>query len=107
MPQTFAQKLLARKAGLDQVDVGQIVTVSPDVTLTHDNTAYIMDIFAQMGGEKVFDPKRLAIFMDHATPAPTTRHAENHKSSQAFVDQQGIAHYFPPGRGVCHQADVP
>lgn len=106
MPQTFAQKLLARKAGLPAVDVGQIVAVTPDVILSHDNTAYIADAFRRMGGRKVFDPDRLAIFADHAVPAPTARHAENHKRSRQFALEQGVSHYFPPGRGVCHQVLV-
>ena len=36
---TFAEKLLARKAGLDKTVPGQIVTVKPDHLLMHDNAA--------------------------------------------------------------------
>ena len=42
MGQTFAEKILARAAGLDHVVPGQIVTVKPDHLLTHDNTAAII-----------------------------------------------------------------
>lgn len=106
MQQTFVQKLLAQKTGRPTVDVGQIVTVAPEIILTHDNTASIVDTFHGMGGKKVFDPDRLAIFADHATPAPSTRHAENHLRAKKFAAEQGIPHYFPPGRGVCHQVLV-
>ena len=41
MGMTFAQKILARAAGLDHVVPGQIVAVKPDHLLTHDNTAAI------------------------------------------------------------------
>ena len=40
-PQTFAQKALARAAGLPSTAVGQVVDARPDVVLSHDNTAAI------------------------------------------------------------------
>ena len=43
MGQTFAEKILAIKSGLRSVKPGQIVTVKPDLLLSHDNTAAIID----------------------------------------------------------------
>lgn len=106
MPQTFAEKILARKAGLAETKAGQIVEVTPDVALSHDNTAPIYEIFKQMGGERVFDPDMHAIFLDHAAPAPTTKHAENHRIVRRFVKEQGIRNFFEVGRGICHQVLV-
>jgi len=103
MPQTFAEKILAQKANLPNTVPGQIVEISPDVVLSHDNTAPIFGIFQQMGGEQVFDPDRLAVILDHATPAPTTKHAENHRIIREFVRDQGIKNFFDVGRGICHQ----
>lgn len=105
-PQTFAEKVLAKKAGLESVSPGQIVDVSPDVVLSHDNGAAIRGLFEKMGGKKVFDPKRIALFTDHAVPAPSTLHAENHRLVREFAKQQGIKNYFDVGRGVCHQVLV-
>ena len=48
-------------------------------------------------------PERLAITLDHAVPAPTTQHAQNHAEIRRFVAEQGIAHFFEAGRGICHQ----
>ena len=42
---TFAEKALARAAGLPEVVVGQIVDARPDVALSHDNTAPISRTF--------------------------------------------------------------
>lgn len=106
MGQTFAEKILAEKAGLAKTVPGQIVEISPDVALSHDNTAAIRGIFEKMGGVKVFDPKVHAIILDHATPAPTTEHAENHRIVRDFVQEQGIKYFFDVGRGVCHQVLV-
>ena len=106
MPQTFAEKVLARKAGAKQLSAGQIVEITPDVALSHDNTAPIYGIFKKMGAERVFDPEMHAIFLDHAAPAPTTAHAENHRIIREFVREQGIPHFYEVGRGICHQVLV-
>ncbi len=106
MAQTFAEKILAKKAGLDRTVPGQIVEITPDVALSHDNTAPIYGIFQRMGGERVFDPAMHAIFIDHAAPAPTTKHAENHRIIREIVVEQGVDNFFDVGRGICHQVLV-
>ncbi len=103
MPQTFAQKALARAAGLDFVEVGQVVDARPDIVLSHDNTAAIRRIWREFGQERVAIPDRIAITLDHAVPAPTTKHAQNHAEIRQFVQEQGIRHFFEVGRGICHQ----
>jgi 3-isopropylmalate/(R)-2-methylmalate dehydratase large subunit len=103
LPQTFAQKALARGAGLDAVIEGQIVDVRPDTVLSHDNTAAIRRIWQEFEQTHVVIPDRMAITLDHAVPAPTTRHAQNHAEIRRFVAQQGIAKFFDVGRGICHQ----
>ena len=103
LPQTFAQKALARAAGLPSVEVGQVVDARPDVVLSHDNTAAIREIWLEFGQSRVLIPERMAITLDHAVPAPTTKHAQNHAEIRAFVAEQGIRHFFEAGRGICHQ----
>lgn len=100
---TFAEKALARAAGVPAVVPGQIVDARPDVALSHDNTAAILRIFRQLGVARVWDAARITITLDHAAPAPTTKHAENHAEVRRFVAEQGIRHFFEVGRGVCHQ----
>lgn len=100
---TFAQKAIARAAGLESVEIGEVVDVRPDVVLSHDNTAAIREIWRQFGQERVAIPEKLAITLDHAVPAPTTRHAQNHAEIRGFVQEQGIRHFFEVGRGICHQ----
>ncbi len=102
-PQTFAQKALARAAGLDFVEVGQVVDARPDVVLSHDNTADIRRTWLEFCQERVTIPNKLAITLDHAVPAPTTKHAQNHAEIRAFVQEQGIRNAFEVGRGICHQ----
>ena len=106
MGQTFAEKILARHSGKRQVKPGEIVEVTPQVALSHDNTAAIVGIFQRMGGNKVFNPQMHAIFLDHAAPAPTSKHAENHRIIRDFVREQRISNFFDVGRGICHQVLV-
>jgi len=102
-PCTFAQKALARAAGLDSVEIGQVVDVRPDAVLSHDNTAAIVQIFRRTGRKRVCHPERMVVVLDHAAPAPTPKHAVNHAEARAFVAEQGVQHFYEVGRGVCHQ----
>ena len=103
MPFTFAEKILAKKAQLSKTVPGKIVQITPDVILSHDNTAPIYGLFQQMGGVKVYNPDMHAVILDHATPAPSTKHAENHRIIREFVKEQRITNFYDIGRGICHQ----
>jgi 3-isopropylmalate/(R)-2-methylmalate dehydratase large subunit len=103
MGQTFAEKILAQKAGLKQVEPGQIVTVQPDKLLTHDNTAAIAKIFHEIGVKKVARPEISVIVLDHVVPAATEAHAKNHQQIRRFVAEQGIESFYDVGEGICHQ----
>ena len=103
MGHTFAEKVLAKKAGLPEVTAGQIVEVTPDVALSHDNTASIVETFCRIGVTRLARPAVHVIVLDHACPAPTTKHAQNHRDIRRFVTEQGIPYFYDVGRGVCHQ----
>ncbi len=90
MGKTFAEKLLALKAGLDEVVPGQIVTVRPDKLLTHDNTSAVAKTFRKMGVDRVADPGMNVIILDHVTPAANETYAQSHKETREFVQEQGI-----------------
>lgn len=100
---TFAEKALARAAGVSDARAGDILDVRPDIIFSHDNSADIRRTFAKIGARSIFDPSRIVITLDHAVPAPTTQHAQNHAEIREWVREQGIAHFFEVGRGICHQ----
>jgi len=104
MGKTFAEKVLGKAAGQD-VKAGQVVTVEPHFCMSHDNAAPISKIFKKIGVDKVWNPDHLVIILDHAVPAPTDKHAENHKIIREFVKEQGIKHFYDANSkgGVCHQ----
>ena len=103
MGKTFAEKILALKAGLPETVAGQIVTVRPDRLLTHDNTSAIAATFRKMGTARVADPKINVIILDHVTPAANDTYAKSHKETREFVRDQGIEAFYDIGEGICHQ----
>lgn len=100
---TFVEKALARAAGISETRAGEVLDVKPDVMFSHDNTAYIRHIFLETGATQIRHPEKVAITLDHAVPAPTTRHAQNHSEIRRWVQEQGISNFFEVGRGICHQ----
>ncbi len=105
MGKTFAEKVLARKAGLPEVVPGQIVEAAPDLGMSHDNTAAIIGIFRKLGIERIREPERFVVILDHVVPAAQVQYAENHKEIREFVRAQGIR-FHDVGRGICHQVVV-
>jgi 3-isopropylmalate/(R)-2-methylmalate dehydratase large subunit len=103
MGKTFAEKILALKAGLPETVAGQIVTVRPDKLLTHDNTSAIAATFRKMGVSHVANPNINVIILDHVTPAANDTYAKSHKETRDFCREQGIAAFYDIGEGICHQ----
>jgi 3-isopropylmalate/(R)-2-methylmalate dehydratase large subunit len=103
MGKTFAEKILALKAGLDEAVPGQIVTVQPDKLLTHDNTSAIAKTFRKIGVDRVADPTMNVIILDHVVPAANETYAQSHKETRDFVREQGIDAFYDIGEGICHQ----
>lgn len=107
MPQTFAQKILARAAGKDAVAVGEIVTVHPAHLLTHDNTAAIIGkVTKDLERFGVVNPELPVIVLDHVAPAANEKTATGHAQVRQFVQKYGIRHFYDIGTGICHQVVV-
>lgn len=102
MGQTFSEKILSQKAGRP-VRAGEVVSVSPDYVLSHDNSAAIIQEFKEIGLERVACPEKLVIILDHVVPAASEKHALNHKIIREFVQEQGLPNFFDIESGVCHQ----
>lgn len=100
---TFAEKALARAAGVASARAGDVLDVQPNVIFSHDNSAAIRRILRQMGADRIRFPDRVVITLDHAAPAPTTQHAQNHHEIRQWVREQSIRHFFEVGHGIGHQ----
>lgn len=103
MGKTFAQKIIALKAGKVGVKPTEIVDVSPDVVMSHDNTGDIASTFESIGVKRVLQPSKIVIPLDHCVPAATESYALNHKQIREFVSKQQIQHFYDINTGICHQ----
>ena len=86
MGQTIAEKILARAAGLETVQAGQEIEVRPDFVIAYDFPGYTDVIFKQMeeefGIDRVTDPERFALFIDHMVPAVALHEEELHQNTR-------------------------
>ena len=103
MGKTFAEKLLSVKSGRD-VYAGDIVIVSPDYCISHENAASVSKTFKKIASQ-VWDPDRIVITLDHTVPAPTADYANGHADIRRFVKEQGIRNFYDLNKrgGICHQ----
>lgn len=97
------EKLLAEKAGKEQVVTGEIVNCDVDIAGINDLYLQTVRSFYEMGGEQVFDADKVVMFFDHYAPCATITQAENHKQFREFCTEQGIEKLMDIDQGVCHQ----
>lgn len=102
IPKTIAEKIFTHRVGRD-VRAGEVVIAPIDFAFSHDgNRPQPSETFAELGGTAVFDPERVAMFLDHAPNVHTPAVAEMHQRMRRFAQEQGIILY-PAGRGISHQ----
>ena len=118
---TLAEKVLARVSGRESVRAGDEVMAKPDFVVVYDFPGYTDVIFKQMkqdfGIQKIPEPERYAIFIDHmvpvATPAEELLHIQTREwcrdNEVALYERRGIGHqvsaelgYATPGGFVVH-----
>jgi 3-isopropylmalate/(R)-2-methylmalate dehydratase large subunit len=101
-PSTIAEKIFSHRVGRP-ARAGEVVIAPVDFAFSHDgNRPQPSETFRELGGDRVFDPARVAMFLDHAPNVHTPAVAEMHQRMRAFAAEQGIAIY-PAGRGISHQ----
>ena len=125
MGSTITEKILARAAGLASVKAGDEIMAKPDYVIAYDFPGYTDVYFKQMkedfGIERVAEPDRFAIFIDHMVPAATPKEEELHiitrtwcaENKVPLFERKGIGHqvaaevgYATPGAFVVH-FDIP
>ncbi|HTT15096.1 MAG TPA: 3-isopropylmalate dehydratase large subunit [Thermoplasmata archaeon] len=101
---TLAEKVLARASGESRVVPGQIVEGAVDLAMMHEQGAQTVAPFHQMGAERVWDPERVVIAIDHWVPASTEGAAVLHRILRKFAAETGLPHFYDVGNhGICHQ----
>ncbi|HKC73493.1 MAG TPA: 3-isopropylmalate dehydratase large subunit, partial [Chloroflexota bacterium] len=88
-PQTMAEKILSHAAGRAAM-AGDLVVVDVALTMTVDSIAQsVCRAMQAMGKERVRDPERVALFVDHVAPASTVQVAEAQAALRRFARDQG------------------
>jgi len=104
MGMTITEKILAAHAGLEIVKPGQLIKVKVDFALANDITAPLaIKAFKAAGGERVFDPERIALILDHFTPNKDIPSAIQCQKVREFAKAQGIKYFYDVGEmGIEH-----
>lgn len=104
----IVEKILARAAHREQVSPGEIVEAQIDKAMMNDITGPLaIEAFQKMGGDRVWDPSRTIVVLDHLVPANDDQAADLHRRLRVFAQKQALPHFYDVGRGgVCHQVMV-
>ena len=105
MGYTITEKILARAAGLPAVRAGDEIMAKPDFVLAYDFPGYTDVYFKQMkeefGIDKVAEPERFGIFIDHMVPVATPKEEELHIGTRKWCAENDVALY--ERKGIGHQ----
>ena len=104
MGMTMTQKILAAHAGLDHVEVGQLIEANLDIVLGNDITSPVaINEFEKCGADSVFDKDRIALVLDHFTPNKDIKAAEQCLQVRRFAEKYNITHFYDVGQmGIEH-----
>jgi 3-isopropylmalate/(R)-2-methylmalate dehydratase large subunit len=102
LPQTLAEKIIARAAGRASVRPGEIVTCRVDLAMMHDSGGprRIKPILEKLGA-KVWDPDKVVIISDHYVPAVDAESAAILDLTRKWAAANGIARFYDM-QGICH-----
>lgn len=105
MGYTLTEKVLARVSGRPFVRAGDEVMAKPDFVVVYDFPGYTDVIFKQMkedfGIDRLPEPERFAIFIDHMVPTATAKEEELHIQTRDWCREQNVALF--ERRGIGHQ----
>ena len=102
MGQTIAEKIISEHAG-KPVKSGELVIANVDVAAVQDGTGPLtVQEFKKLGVDKLHNPERSILFIDHASPSPRKELSNTHSVLREFAKEYGAV-LSDVGAGVCHQ----
>ena len=102
MGQTLAEKIISEHAGRP-VKSGELVIAGVDVCAVQDGTGPLtVQEFKKLGKDKLNNPQRTILFIDHAAPSPRKELSNTHTVLREFAKEYGAV-LSDVGAGVCHQ----
>lgn len=104
MGMTMTQKILAKAAGLEKVEAGQLIEADLDLVLGNDITSPVaIKEMEKMDIKGVFDKDKIALVPDHFVPNKDIKSAEHCKCVREFAHRNEITNYFEVGEmGIEH-----
>ncbi len=83
---------------------GDINVLKLDAVFCHEITTPIaIDDLVARGKDRVFDPEKIKVVIDHVTPSKDTKTAQQAKTLRDWAKRNNIKDFFDIGRnGVCH-----
>lgn len=99
---TLAEKIISSHAG-KVVKAGELTIAKVDVCAVQDGTGPLtVQEFKKIGKEKLNNPERTILFIDHAAPSPRKELSNTHMVLREFAKEYGAV-MSDVGAGVCHQ----
>ena len=99
---TLAQKIISKHCD-KIVQPGELVIARVDVAAVQDGTGPLtIQEFKKLGKDKLANPKRTILFIDHAAPSPRKELSNSHLVIREFAREYGAV-LSDIGEGVCHQ----
>lgn len=102
MPQTLAEKIIAKAAGQKSVSPGEIVTCAVDLAMMHDSAG------PRMAGKKldelgvpVWDLDKLVVITDHYINDDDPNHQGIQSHALDWVKGHDVKHFIKE-QGICH-----
>jgi homoaconitate hydratase family protein len=99
---TFAQKALERASGVPDLEPGQIVDAYPDLYMSHTASWRCIRTLERMGVDSLYDVDRIAMVMDHISPAQTAKTAADHRLCREFARRMGVRKFYDVNAGIAH-----
>jgi len=90
---TFAEKIVSLRAesGNRTLHPGDITVVPVDMAMAQDSTGPLaIKVFGEMGVQKVWDPSRIHLVIDHTFPSADEKVANLHHLMREFVKKHGV-----------------
>lgn len=99
---TFAEKVMARAAGVASASVGEVLDVYPHLIMSHAASWRCIRTLEKLGVDRLYDPDRIAMVMDHISPARTAKTAADHKLCREFARAHAIRKFYDVEAGIAH-----
>jgi len=99
---TMVEKIFSGSSGRT-VRSGDITVANVDLAMAHDGTTpLVIKALQEMGNQKVWDPQKIVLVIDHVAPSASVTSSTLQKEMREFASRQGIEIY-DVGSGICHQ----